>query len=573
MIRKFIIFLIVIFSASLLAEIQQADYIHQYIVREAWKLAKYQCPALESTDLAEHIGNNETGNYPWETGLVVSGAYREDHEDPVYGYGGFDLFGIIDPVFVTMTHFWNADLGDDFKWNFLGSHWENHYQRAQAYLYGNHSIFIFKKSWAADYQQVILGRFIKYVDLFHLYNTGKLYNNGYIDLAGNIHYWESSELTTINIATSQKYAYEILGRLCHLLGDAGTPAHAHNDDHPFGDSYENYMKDNYSNWNYEDALNAGGVFFDIFKFNCPLRFLLYTTNQVADHFPSDDRSGDNTVTYSYNGDYYEELNGIINNLGASPSSVNPSDIAEAAFVYSIRATATLLYWFAVETGQITLPPLPLSINISGPTSQPPHQPNNFTANPSGGSGTYTNYQWWYRNDGGTVPREKSDSGAKLPPVNTWIYLADREGQKVISFGPSYNFSLKCRVYDSKGNVAEDIHSVIVGGLAKDIAKPISVAELEIIPKHLTLSGNYPNPFNPITTIRFGLPESQKVDLSIYDLGGNKVKTLLRDVVPAGYHQVQWDGKDNSGNKVPSGIYIYQMSSDNINLVKKMILTK
>lgn len=95
----------------------------------------------------------------------------------------------------------------------------------------------------------------------------------------------------------------------------------------------------------------------------------------------------------------------------------------------------------------------------------------------------------------------------------------------------------------------------------------------LIPGEFVLYENYPNPFNPITTIRFGLPESQKVELSIYDVGGNKVKTLLRDVVPAGYHQVQWDGKDGLGKQVPSGIYIYRMSSDNKNLVKKMILTK
>jgi hypothetical protein len=75
----------------------------------------------------------------------------------------------------------------------------------------------------------------------------------------------------------------------------------------------------------------------------------------------------------------------------------------------------------------------------------------------------------------------------------------------------------------------------------------SVVEI-LIPGEFVLYENYPNPFNPITTIRFGLPEEQKVDLSIYDLGGNKVKTLLRDVVTAGYHQVQWDGKDGSGKQ-------------------------
>ena len=219
--------------------------------------------------------------------------------------------------------------------------------------------------------------------------------------------------------------------------------------------------------------------------------------------------------------------------------------------------------------------IPLTVNISGPTYLTEDETGTFTANPSGGSGTYTNYQWWYRNDEGTTPPKSITGGISpmLPPSGYWIDLSYYDGEQTIIFGPVFNFSLKFKVTDSNGDTAEDLHSVIVGGLAKDIAKPTPIAALEAIPDQLTLSDNYPNPFNPITTIRFGLPESQKVELSIYDLGGSEVKTLLRDVTSAGYHQVQWDGKDNSGNKVPSGIYIYQMSSDNISLVKKRILTK
>jgi len=172
-----------------------------------------------------------------------------------------------------------------------------------------------------------------------------------------------------------------------------------------------------------------------------------------------------------------------------------------------------------------------------------------------------------------VPPDKSDFGAKLPPVNTWIYLADREGQKTISFGPSYNFSLKCKVYDSNGNVAEDIHSVIVGGLAKDMKKPISVAEFELIPKHLTLSGNYPNPFNPVTTISFGLPESELVELTIYSISGQRVKTVLNERLSAGYHRIQWDGMDYSGNKLATGVYIYELKAGSERIIKKMLFVK
>ena len=114
----------------------------------------------------------------------------------------------------------------------------------------------------------------------------------------------------------------------------------------------NIMVDHCYNWTYGNALDAGGIFFDIFSYDSPLRFLFYTSNQIADFFPSDDVNGNNNVEYSYDGDYYAELEEIINSLGEPPTTVNPSQIADVAFVYTVRATATLLYWFAVETGQI-----------------------------------------------------------------------------------------------------------------------------------------------------------------------------------------------------------------------------
>lgn len=216
-------------------------------------------------------------------------------------------------------------------------------------------------------------------------------------------------------------------------------------------------------------------------------------------------------------------------------------------------------------------PVPLTVTISGPTYLPDGDDGTFTANPSGGSGTYTNYQWWYRNDEGGSPPPKGGFSPLLPPPNEWIYWSQWEGDQTITFGPDYNFSLKCKVTDSKGNTAEDVHSVIVGGPEPDI-RP-ATANVKLIPKELTLESNYPNPFNPTTKIRFGLPESQKVEISIYDLCGNKVKTLLRDDFSAGYHQIQWDGRDYNGNKLASGIYIYELKTGSKRLTSKMIFAK
>ncbi len=218
-------------------------------------------------------------------------------------------------------------------------------------------------------------------------------------------------------------------------------------------------------------------------------------------------------------------------------------------------------------------PEPLYVGISGPTSLYDNEVGTFYACTYGGSETYTNYQWWYRNDEGTVPIDKSDSGAKLPPVNKWLYLADREGQQSITFGPSYNFSLKCVVTDSDNNTAMDIHSVIVND-SKKLSKPApSVAVVVNIPEKLVLSDNYPNPFNPVTTINFGLPESQSVKLIVYSINGQRIRTLVSNRLLAGYHSIQWDGTNDSGKQLATGVYIYELKAGSERIIKKMLFVK
>ena len=92
-------------------------------------------------------------------------------------------------------------------------------------------------------------------------------------------------------------------------------------------------------------------------------------------------------------------------------------------------------------------------------------------------------------------------------------------------------------------------------------------------KSFYLSQNYPNPFNPETTISFSIPKDSKVELSIYNIKGQKVKTLAKSDFEKGIHQVIWDGKDNTGKSVSSGIYFYKMETDNYSEMKKAILLK
>ncbi len=96
---------------------------------------------------------------------------------------------------------------------------------------------------------------------------------------------------------------------------------------------------------------------------------------------------------------------------------------------------------------------------------------------------------------------------------------------------------------------------------------------ENIPNFRPKLSNYPNPFNPTTTISFDLPKSGNVDLTIYNVKGQKVKTLTNEKYPKGKHSIVWTGKNDKNQSVSTGIYFYRLRSDNSTLTKKMILLK
>ncbi len=91
-----------------------------------------------------------------------------------------------------------------------------------------------------------------------------------------------------------------------------------------------------------------------------------------------------------------------------------------------------------------------------------------------------------------------------------------------------------------------------------------------------LKQNYPNPFNPETQIKFGLPTSEngsKATLVIYNQLGQKVRTLVNEMKPSGRYEVTWNGQDDSGRAVASGVYYYQLVYGNHRSVRKMVLLR
>ena len=96
---------------------------------------------------------------------------------------------------------------------------------------------------------------------------------------------------------------------------------------------------------------------------------------------------------------------------------------------------------------------------------------------------------------------------------------------------------------------------------------------EVLPTVFTLYQNYPNPFNPVTRIDFDLPQQQQVQVDVYNLRGQLVRRLLNNNLPAGSHQVVWNGRNDAGSAVASGIYFYRLDSELYNAVQKMTLVK
>jgi len=110
------------------------------------------------------------------------------------------------------------------------------------------------------------------------------------------------------------------------------------------------------------------------------------------------------------------------------------------------------------------------------------------------------------------------------------------------------------------------------------AGPVKSAEAKLtvvtrIPKEYALSQNYPNPFNPTTKINYQLPEEGWVTLKVYNIEGQLVRTLVKGHQEAGYHSVRWNGRDQVGKEVTSGIYFYRITTGKFTDTKKMVLMK
>lgn len=140
---------------------------------------------------------------------------------------------------------------------------------------------------------------------------------------------------------------------------------------------------------------------------------------------------------------------------------------------------------------------------------------------------------------------------------------------------SANYTLRSSVTQSVAGEAAGGDYRAYAGFWTPWLDPTDVTDDEetAVPREFSLSQNYPNPFNPHTVIEYALPKKSRVNITVYNLLGQKVKVLKDVLETAGYKRIVWDGTDDSGNEVTSGIYFYRIVAGDFNKAKKMVIVK
>ncbi|NQV19379.1 MAG: right-handed parallel beta-helix repeat-containing protein [Armatimonadetes bacterium] len=163
-----------------------------------------------------------------------------------------------------------------------------------------------------------------------------------------------------------------------------------------------------------------------------------------------------------------------------------------------------------------------------------------------------------------------DGNIDEDPLFNWNYYLP-ENSPCVDAGTSY--------FEWNSEILLDMQPDEYYGSAPDMGAYefgfVAVNDNTIIPdRKCVLHQNYPNPFNPVTNIVFNLPEESSVQLEIYNIKGQKTKSLLSDQIKAGEHSIIWDGKDASGKRISSGVYLYKLKvNGKTEAVRKCLLLK
>lgn len=237
----------------------------------------------------------------------------------------------------------------------------------------------------------------------------------------------------------------------------------------------------------------------------------------------------------------------------------PTTPSNVKFAYTVLGTPTL------------------QVSISGPSAIYTSGNYTWTADASYGDGSYT-YKWYRK-----IEHYKLDCTYET----NWTQVGTSKSYSSNVSDMEYDFRLRVDVQSGNQNASAQIKVYPMNN--GNIVCPTSGDELLAmemeafaLPTEFAIHENYPNPFNPSTTIRYEIPEASRVSLVVYDIMGREVLRLVDDVIEPGYHTAVWEGRNSSGNFVASGIYIYRFTAhpvsggstvEGLHYVKKMLFTK
>ena len=371
--RKIVLSVLLLISIGMYSHVSE---VHQYMVSRAYLMLerRYVDAGGNIQDLQEiksKIFNSDNsccyGKNCKEHSLN-RGARREDNEDPIYGlaYG-----------FLTMTHFWDADNGKSaYVWSGL---YPNSYLKSVAYLFANGGNY----TWIVDVNLIRRYYYTINRSLVYFYNSqGECTRFNQVWPIGTV------DREVVHYSNYKNVAYEILGRVAHLLADMSSPPHSHIDSHiellGDADPYEQeYMANNGRTIlnSPEDLDNDDGFMpFIVNNYSDATVILnLFTfTNQVTGFYPSKDYSGNN----QYSG---EEILKQKFTAWGQPLGANQGDnlqTAKRTYSFCIGQIATLLYWFGRKTGLLQTQIRDMKFNdvMMNPTATL-HADNSITLNP------------------------------------------------------------------------------------------------------------------------------------------------------------------------------------------------
>jgi hypothetical protein len=180
---------------------------------------------------------------------------------------------------------------------------------------------------------------------------------------------------------------------------------------------------------------------------------------------------------------------------------------------------------------------------------------------------------WADEDGGDEPGLHANFKLAAGGEQVLLVDSDERGNQVldrVEFGAQEEDHAYGRMPDGSGGF--EVVGTPTPGAANLV--PTAVLEEQVQPGRFALGQNYPNPFNSGTLIRFSLASDQaQVVLEVFDLAGQRVATLLQGPLPAGQHQFQWQGRDQAGRDLATGVYLYRLRAGSAVETRRLLLLR